>query len=295
MFETIIGNRKIKEDLKTVLQNNKVSHSYLFIGNKGIGKSMFAKEFAKAILCDNQDETEPCLTCKSCLEFNNDNHPDFYYIGLEENSIKIEEIRKMQSKVQELPIVSKKKVYIIDDSEYMTKEAQNCLLKTIEEPPEFVTVIMITSNENKILNTIQSRCIKLYFQNIEDLQLKQYLEEQYGIKDISKNTLKAFNGSIGKAIQIQGKKENYDVLDKVFSNIEQYTLPEAIKVLEVLYKEKDSIQDMLDYINVIFLEKAKQNNRYLKLIEQVEHAKKKVNTNCNYDMSIDSLLFSIWM
>ena len=169
MFSNIIGNEKIKKDLEMVIENGKISHSYLFVGNKGIGKFLFAKEFAKAILCTNDNYSKPCDQCKSCLEFNNDNHPDFYYIGLkDESSIKIETIRKMQSKVQELPIVSKKKVYVIDDSEYMTKEAQNCLLKTIEEPPEFVTVILITSNENQILNTIKSRCLKIYFQNIED-------------------------------------------------------------------------------------------------------------------------------
>ena len=170
MFENLIGNEKTKQDLKTVLQNNKVSHSYMFIGDKGIGKYQFAKEFAKGILCLNEEK--PCGSCKSCIEFNNNNNPDYKYIGLEdESSIKIEAIRKMQEKVQELPIVSSKKVYIIDDSEYMTKEAQNCLLKTIEEPPEFVTVILITSNENKILNTIKSRCLKIYFSYFYNIEL----------------------------------------------------------------------------------------------------------------------------
>ena len=191
MFENIIGNDKIKNDLKQVLQNNHISHSYMFIGNKGIGKSKFAKEFAKGILC-NSDINKPCLSCKSCIEFDNNNNPDFYYIYLgEENSIKIETIRLMQKKVQELPIVSKRKVYIIDDAEYMTKEAQNCLLKTIEEPPEFVTVILITSNENRILNTIKSRCLKIYFNSIDSNDMKQFLKDTYKINNISENMIKA--------------------------------------------------------------------------------------------------------
>lgn len=191
MFENIIGNDKIKNDLKQILQNNHISHSYMFIGNKGIGKSKFAKEFAKGIVC-NSDITKPCLSCKSCIEFDNNNNPDFYYIDLgEENSIKIETIRLMQKKVQELPIVSKRKVYIIDDAEYMTKEAQNCLLKTIEEPPEFVTVILITSNENRILNTIKSRCLKIYFNSIDTNDMKQFLKDTYKIDNISENMIKA--------------------------------------------------------------------------------------------------------
>lgn len=191
MFENIIGNDKIKNDLKQILQNNHISHSYMFIGNKGIGKSKFAKEFAKGIVC-NSDITKPCLSCKSCIEFDNNNNPDFYYIDLgEENSIKIETIRLMQKKVQELPIVSKRKVYIIDDAEYMTKEAQNCLLKTIEEPPEFVTVILITSNENRILNTIKSRCLKIYFNSIDTNDMRQFLKDTYKIDNISENMIKA--------------------------------------------------------------------------------------------------------
>lgn len=293
MFEKLIGNEKIKEDLKLVLKNQNISHSYLFIGNKGIGKSEFAKEFAKGILCQN--EQKPCLTCKSCIEFDNQNNPDFYYIGLgEESSIKIETIRQMQKRIQELPIVSNRKVYIIDDSDYMTKEAQNSLLKTIEEPPEFVTVILITSNENKILNTIQSRCLKINFKAIKDEQLQMYLKEKYQIDNLSSNMLKACGGSIGKALQLYERQDVYAIIEKVFSNIHNYHIVSAIKELEILYKDKENIFEMLDYINVIFLNKAKEDITYIGYIEQIEITKKKLNSNCNYDMAIDSLLFSIW-
>mgnify|MGYP003312348237 CR=1 FL=1 len=146
-FNELIGNEKIKENLNKVLQSNKIAHSYMFIGTKGIGKKLFAKEFAKGILCIN-NKFKTCDQCKSCIEFVNHNNPDYYEIGLEddENSIKIDTIRQMQKRIQELPIVSDRKVYIIDDSEYMTKDAQNCLLKTLEEPPKFVTIILIVSN-----------------------------------------------------------------------------------------------------------------------------------------------------
>ncbi len=113
-FEKLIGNEKIKQNLINVLENNNVLHSYMFVGTKGIGKKEFAKEFAKAILC--LSEEKPCTNCKSCIEFDNNNNPEYYEITLgEENSIKIDQIRQMQKNAQELPIISNKKVYVIDD------------------------------------------------------------------------------------------------------------------------------------------------------------------------------------
>jgi len=294
-FNELIGNEKIKENLIKVLNNNNISHSYMFIGNKGIGKKLFAKEFAKGILCTNNTQ-KLCENCKSCIEFVNNNNPDYYEIKLdeEENSIKIEVIRQMQKKVQELPIVSNKKVYIIDDSEFMTKEAQNCLLKTLEEPPEFVTIILIVSNENMILNTIKSRCLKIYFNNLSDEELKKYINENLENTRFSENMLKAAGGSIGKAISIYKNAEIYIEIDKIFSNIENYSLIDVIPQLEILYKSKDEIQDILEYINTIFLKKAKENIKYINYIQNVEETKRNIKANCNYDMSIDNLLFKIW-
>ena len=164
MFQNILGNNKIKESLQESVKNNKISHSYLFIGMSGIGKKIIAKEFAKAILCLESEKY--CNNCKSCLEFDGENNPDFSIIEPDGNTIKIEQIRDMQRRVQEKPIISSKKVYIIDNADQMTKEAQNALLKTLEEPPEFVTIILIGENENEFLATIKSRCMILHFNPI---------------------------------------------------------------------------------------------------------------------------------
>jgi len=200
----------------------------------------------------------------------------------------------MQKKVQELPIVSDRKVYIIDDSEYLTKDAQNCLLKTLEEPPEFVTIILIVSNENKILNTIKSRCLKIYFNNISNEELKKYINENLSSENFSENMLKACGGSIGKAKQICENKELYNNLDEIFNNIENYKLLDIMPKVEVLYKSKDDIQDILEYLNTIFIKKAMENIKYTEYIKYVEEAKKNINSNCNFDMSIDNLIFKIF-
>ena len=294
-FNELIGNEKIKENLIKTLNNKTTTHSYMFIGTKGIGKKEFAKEFAKGILCSN-DVQKPCSTCKSCIEFVNSNNPDYYEIGLEEeeNSIKIETIRQMQKKIQELPIVSNQKVYIIDDSEYLTKDAQNCLLKTLEEPPEFVTIILIVSNENKILNTIKSRCMKIYFNNLTDKELEEYINHNLQDIQFTQNMLKACSGSIGKAKQISDNKELYDNIDKIFTNTQNYTLLDIIPKLEIIYKSKDEIQNILEYLNTIFITKAKEDIKYIDYIKYVEETKVNISMNCNYDMCIDNLIFKIF-
>ena len=167
MFERILGNEKIKNSLIKSVNMGKYSHSYLFLGVPGIGKKMIAREFAKMILCE--DETPYCNKCKSCIEFDSGNNPDYEEIIPDGNNIKIEQIRQMQRKIIESPIISSKKVYVLDDADTLTREAQNCLLKTLEEPPEFATIILIGSNESSFLSTIKSRCTILKFDNISIL------------------------------------------------------------------------------------------------------------------------------
>ena len=291
MFQNILGNEKIKELLQDALYRNKVSHSYLFLGQEGIGKKMIAKEFAKGILCLNDDKY--CNNCKSCLEFDGNNNPDFYIVEPEGNNIKIEQIRELQKKVQEKPIIATKKVYLIDNADLMTKEAQNALLKTLEEPPEFVTIILIGENDNAFLNTIKSRCMILHFNYISDTDIKKYLEKNYDMK-ITPKMLDIFQGSIGKAIELKDKQEQYLIIEEVIKNLENLDLIEFIKKLDILYTSKDEILDMLDYINIILLKKAKEDVKYTNCIEIVENTKKRINQNANYDMSIDNMLFNIW-
>ena len=291
MFQDILGNDKIKELLQETIKNEKVSHSYLFIGQAGIGKKMLAKEFAKAVLC--LENNKCCDTCKSCLEFDSQNNPDFVLIEPEGNNIKIEQIRNMQRKVQEKPIISGKKIYIIDNADLMTQEAQNALLKTLEEPPEFVTIILIGENENAFLATIKSRCMILHFNSISNLDMKKYLEDNYHM-NVTSNMLDVFHGSIGKAIEIKDKQETYLLIEQAIENLEKEDLIDLIKKLDILYTSKEEILDMLDYINIILLKKSKQNVNYTDCIKIVEDTKRRINQNANYDMSIDNMLFNMW-
>ena len=292
MFQNILGNENIKKLLQEALKNNQVSHSYLFVGNSGIGKKMIAKEFAKGILCLN-DDNKYCDNCKSCLEFDGNNNPDFSIIEPDGNVLKIDQVREMQKKVQEKPIISKRKVYIINDADKMKSEAQNALLKTLEEPPEFVTIILVGENENAFLPTIKSRCMILHFNNIQNKDMVEFLKSNYDI-DVTQNMLDVFQGSIGKAIELKDKQEDYKIIEDAINNIEKEDLIDFTKKLEILYNSKDEIIDMLDYINILLLKKAKNNIKYTDCIKIVENTKRRITQNANYDMSIDNMLFNMW-
>ena len=292
MFDNIIGNEKIKQELEQTIKLNKMSHSYMFIGTSGIGKKMIAKEFAKMILC--QSEPKYCNHCKSCIEFNSNNNPDFQLIEPDGASIKIEQIRQMQKKIIEAPIISNKKVYIIDDADLMTTEAQNCLLKTLEEPPEFVTIILIGSRENCFLSTIKSRCTIIKFQDIENDYIKNYLAQNYGISNISENMLDIFGGSIGKAENLKDKQELYNNIIEIIEKIKTMDLIDILKKADIIYKSQDEKNEILEGMNVILFKKSKQDIRYLNCIQIVEETKKRLNTNANYNMCIDNMLFKIW-
>ena len=294
-FDNIIGNNKIKNMLEASVSSKHFSHSYMFIGEDGIGKFLFAKEFAKMILCEDFKNGSPCETCKSCIEYNTQNHPDFFIVSPEdEKSIKIEQIRYMQEKISEKPIVSSKKVYIINDSNLMTKEAQNCLLKTLEEPPEYAVIILVLSNESKILNTIKSRCTKIHFSNLTDSEIKEYFN--YTNQTFNSNILKICNGSIGKAILLKDDVLVYEDLDKLIESFKTKDIVDIWNQSEILYKSKDSIYNLLEYMNVSFMNQVleKNNLKFINCIKIIENTKNRLLANANYDMSIDNLCLGIW-
>lgn len=292
MFDTIIGNNKIKQMLQNSIEKNTISHSYMFIGIDGIGKKIIAKEFAKKILCLDKIIDGNC-SCKSCIEFDTNNNPDFLIVEPDGNSIKIEQIRNLQKMIQEKPIISNRKVYIIDNADLMTKEAQNCLLKTLEEPPEYAVIILIGSNEDLFLPTIKSRCMILHFQRLSNQEIKEYLKDKLGVNDINEEMLDMFQGSIGKAISLKDKKEEYENIYEFVNNLGKMNTIDLYKYAKNVYKFKDEIFDVLDYINILLLKKAKKQYEYLGCINVVEDTKKRLRQNGNYDMCLDNMVFNM--
>lgn len=292
MFENILGNEKNKKILEKAINLKKMSHSYIFWGTEGIGKKIIAKEFAKQILC--LGDNKPDCKCKSCIEFDSENNPDFQLINSENDKIKIEQIREMQRKIAEKPIISHHKVYIIDNADKMTPEAQNCLLKTLEEPPEYIVIILICSNENNLLSTIKSRCTRLHFDKIENSEILDYINKNEPDKNISPNIIEFAQGSIGKALKLSENLEMYENIEKLIEQMKSKDLIDIMKSAEQLYKSKEEIDFILEFINVILLKFGKQEHKYVKCIDIVEKTKKRIKANSNYDMCIDNLIFNMW-
>lgn len=296
-FKDLIGNDNIKNVLINSIKNKNILHSYLFYGVEGIGKKLFAIDFAKMILCNNE-ENKPCDECKSCIEFNSNNNPDFFIIEPDGNSIKIEQIRQFQKNILEKPIVSTKKVYIINNADTMTKEAQNCLLKTLEEPQEFIVIILIASNENSILPTVKSRCTKIFFQKLEDYDIIKYINENFNNIFLEKDMLKLCEGSISKTKTII---EKIDLLNSIKSLINEIDLIDELSFIQknqFFYDNKDDIILILEYLYILLFEKinTKSNNinGYINSMQIVQNTKIKLSNSNNYDMTIDNMLIKIW-
>lgn len=293
MFENIVGNSRVKELLEQVVKSNNIAHSYMFIGKNSIGKMLFAKEFAKSILCDSEGKN-PCNKCKSCIEFNTNNNPDFTIVEPDGNNIKIDQIRELVKRVYEKPVVSNRKIYIIDDSQKMTKEAQNSLLKTLEEPPEYVTIILICQNENLFLPTIKSRCTKVLFNKLNNEEMKDILNKEYNYKNVSDLILKAADGSIALAIEFKDKEQEYTKIKQIYSNLEDVNLVDLINNKEDTFFDKEEVSRILEYINLIFFEKVHTNFKYIECMKILEETNDRLKKNCNFDMTIDNFIFKVW-
>ena len=292
-FNNIIGNEQNKKLLINSIKSNNFVHSYMFTGIDGIGKKLFAMAFAKMILCEN--ENKPCGHCTSCIRFDGSNHPDFMITdSLDGKSIKIDQIRLLQEKIAEKPILSDKKVYIINNSDLMTVEAQNCLLKTLEEPPEYAILILVLSNENKMLNTIKSRCTKISFQKLSNDELTRYAN--FNNININSNLLDICDGSISKLNSIKNDSELYTSIDRIISDIHKKDIIDVWNESDILYKSKDNILSLLDYFNTVFIHELRRTNdtKYINDIKIVEFTKNRLSYISFYDMCIDNLLLKIW-
>ncbi len=279
MFEQIIGNAKIKEYLSTSISTNSVSHSYMFVGKSGVGKKIIAREFAENIMNANSEKKVVNL----------DSTTDYMQIDPEGNTIKIAQIRELQTKIFEKPTSFSKKIYLINDADLMTEESQNCLLKTLEEPPEYAIIILIVSNESKMLETIKSRCVIVKFNNLSDNEISDYLKMTNNTKlnDIPEIT-KLLEGSLEKIEEIEYKKEEYETLKKIAENIKTGNILNVISNADLLYTSKDDIIELLEYMNIIFF-----NARKLSAIDIIENTKRKLLANNNYEMCIDNMLMQL--
>ena len=209
-FGLVYGQDVIVKTLKNVIKNDKLSHAYLFTGPRGTGKTSSAKLFAKAINCLNNKDGDACNECENCKSFNNNSNPDIIEIDAASNN-GVDEIREIKNKVSLVPSMSKYKVYIIDEVHMLSIGAFNALLKTLEEPPEYIIFILATTEPQKIPATIISRCQRFDFKSISHDKMKQCLENI-----ISKENISIDDGAIEEIINNSkgGMRDAIGLLDQ---------------------------------------------------------------------------------
>ena len=174
-FKDVIGHAHLIEHLQSAISMGKVSHAYIFDGEKGSGKNFLADIFAAALQCENS-EIEPCGSCTSCKQAEGRNHPDIIRITHEKpNTISVDDIRQqLCGDIMIKPYKGPYKIYIVDEAEKLNVQAQNALLKTIEEPPAYAVIMLLTTNAESFLPTILSRCVTLHCKPVKDSMVPNF-------------------------------------------------------------------------------------------------------------------------
>lgn len=285
-FKNIIGQEKAVDILLKSLKENKIFPSYIFMGADGVGKKSTAVEFAKAINCLNlSNDFEVCEKCSSCNKINKLCSPDLKIIEPIKGSIRIEQIRELRREINLKPFENRKKIYIIDHAETMTLEASNCLLKTIEEPPDYAIIILICLNLDSILPTIVSRCQLIKFKLISYLKIMEVvLSNKVDIeKDKAKLISKLAQGSVGKALKLISDKEYFKRREKILNyltlilpgkyNGNLFTNME--KILIEMNKTEETLDIILFWYHDILLVKELRIQEYIINIDKLKVIKEK--------------------
>ena len=290
-FQSIIGQEQIKEHMHNALQTRKISHAYIIHGEKSSGKEFIARVFAMALQCE-KGGTEPCNECRSCKQSVSKNQPDIIYVTHEKpNTISVEDIREqVNNDVAIKPYSSKYKVYIINEAEKMTVQAQNAILKTLEEPPAYVIILLLVSNLQTLLPTILSRCVTLNMKPVSDRQVRKYLMEELQVPDYRADVCVAFaRGNIGKAKALASSEEFDNVKNEALALLKhsrEMELQDIIQAIKKINEYKLQISDYLDIMSIwyrdVLLFKATADANSLVFREEIQ-AIRKVVARCSYE------------
>ena len=250
-FSEIVGHEQIKEHMQAAIRDKKPFHAYLFQGEEGVGKEALARTFAAGLQCQSESTDKPCKECVSCRQMESGNQPDVIWVTREKASLGVDEIREQLCNTMDIkPFSSPYKIYLVPEAEKMTEAAQNALLKTIEEPPEYGIVILMTSNISALLPTIQSRCLTMEFRPLSTAVVESYVKEHCQVPDYQARASAAFaQGNLGKAMRYAKSEDFIERKDHIISllrHVEQMDLSEMLAVIKDLGTRKDEVRDYID-------------------------------------------------
>lgn len=323
-FKDVVGHKDIIQYIQNAVEQDKVSHAYILNGAKGSGKKMLAKLFAMTLQCEFKS-AEPCGECRSCRQTENNNQPDIIVVKHEKpGSVSVDDIREqINGDIMIKPYSSPYKIYIVPDADLLTVQAQNALLKTIEEPPSYAVIFLLTENADSLLPTIRSRCVMLKLRNIKGTLIKKYLMEQMQIPDYQAEICAAFSqGNMGRAIMLATSEQFNEIKDEVvqlLKYINDMELNEIVSAIKEISKYKLEVTDYLDLIAIwyrdVLLYKATKDPdgvvfgdqlTYIKerakkssyegieiILDSIEKAKARLKANVNFDLVMELLLLTI--
>lgn len=282
-YSDVVGHDDIKKHLINAAKLEKVSHAYLFSGETGSGKKLLASLFATALTCERHTG-EPCNACPSCRKAMTGNNPDIITVVHEKpNLFSVDEVRQqIVDTVAIKPYEARYKVYIIADVEKMNAQAQNALLKTIEEPPAYAVLLLLTSSPDSLLPTIRSRCVHLDLKTIPDADIKAYLMAKMQLPEQQAKLASAFAlGNVGRAIRCASDSEFTERMDRTLRfiwNIGSMRVYDLADTAKSLAEDKENISDVLETLTLWFrdvlLYKASESTEKLVLKKDVEEIRK---------------------
>ncbi len=323
-FGSVVGHRDIIEYIQDAVQGDKVSHAYILNGERGSGKKLLANLFAMMLQCHNS-KSDPCYDCHDCRQIMSGNHPDVIRVTHEKpNTISVDDVRtQINNDIMIKPYSGKYKIYIIPEADLMTPQAQNAILKTIEEPPAYAIIFLLTENAESLLATIRSRCVVLKLRNIKDKLIKKYLMEEMEIPDYQAEICASFaQGNMGKAIALASSehfneiKEEMIQLMKYINEMDSAEIVRAIKKLEtfklnisdcldlimvwyrdvLLYKATKDVNGVIFKDQMDFIQERANRSSYEgieEILDALEKAKARLKANVNFDLTMELLLLTI--
>ncbi|MGN1168276.1 MAG: DNA polymerase III subunit delta' [Lachnospiraceae bacterium] len=323
-FKDVVGHKDIIQYIRNAVTAGQVSHAYILNGERGSGKKMLANLFATTLLCEEKGP-DPCNNCHSCKQANSGNHPDIIRVTHEKpNTISVDDIREqVNNTVAVKPYQGPYKIYIIDRAELMTPQAQNALLKTIEEPPEYAVFLLLTENAELLLPTINSRCVMLKLRNIKDTLIKRHLMEHLHVPDYKADVCTAFaQGNVGRAIMLANSEHFNEIKDEavqLLKYIHEMELNEVIAAINNITTYKLEITDYLDIImiwyrdillykatkeidKVVFKDQINSIKEQAKIssyegietiLKSLEKAKARLKANVNFELVMELLFLTI--
>ena len=323
-FKDVVGHKNIIEYIQNAVREDKVSHAYILNGERGSGKKMLANLFARTLQCESRG-TDPCGMCHSCIQMESGSHPDIIYVHHEKpNSISVDDIRtQVNNDIMIKPYQGPYKIYMIGEADLMTPQAQNALLKTIEEPPEYAVIFLLAENAQQLLPTITSRCVMLKLRNIRDTLIRKYLMEQMGVPDYKADMCAAFaQGNVGRAIMLANSEQFNELREEAVQLLKympDMEMEEIIKAIKRISAYKMEINDYLDIIliwyrdillykatqevdkvvfkdQISFIKEAAKRSSYEGIetvIDALDKAKARLRANVNFDLVMELLLLTI--